>query len=71
LTKVRWKDAKKLDRARVGNSILQNPQVRELLVTLNGAEQNYSSTNLRGANLAGAKLMGANFTGAILSELKG
>jgi uncharacterized protein YjbI with pentapeptide repeats len=68
LTNVRWKDAKKLDRARVGNSILQNPQVRELVVTLNGAEQSYVSTNLRGANLAGAKLMGANFTGAILSE---
>lgn len=68
LTKVRWKDAKKLDRARVGSSILQNPNVRELVLTLNGVGQDFSNTNLRGANLADAKLMKANFTGAILSE---
>ena len=68
LTKVRWKDAKKLDRARVGSSILQNPSVRDLVLTLNGADQNFAETNLRGANLAGANLVRANFTGAILSE---
>jgi uncharacterized protein YjbI with pentapeptide repeats len=68
LTKVRWKAAQKLDRARVGSSILQNPRVRELVVTLNGVDQDYANTNLRGANLANARLLNANFTGAILSE---
>ncbi|MBE9157186.1 pentapeptide repeat-containing protein [Nodosilinea sp. LEGE 06152] len=68
LTNVRWEKTKKLDRARVGNSILQNPQVLKLVVTLNGANQNYFNTNLRGANLVGVNLTNANLNGAILSE---
>ncbi|PSN13671.1 hypothetical protein C7293_14995 [filamentous cyanobacterium CCT1] len=67
LHNVRWKDAKKLDRARVGSSILQNPSVRDLVLTLNGIGQKFAETDLRGANLAGANLVRANFTGAILS----
>ncbi len=68
LHRVRWKGAQKLDRARLGEAILQNPTVRELLVSHNGAGQNFTDCNLRGANLAGANLVGANFKRAILSE---
>jgi uncharacterized protein YjbI with pentapeptide repeats len=68
LTRVRWHDTQKLDRARLGTSILQNTKVRDLVVSLNGADQDFSNLTLRGANLAGANLIRANFTGAILSE---
>jgi uncharacterized protein YjbI with pentapeptide repeats len=63
-----WTNAKKLDRARVGNSILSNPKVRELLVTGNGYSKNYEDCNLRGANLTGATLHKANLKRADLSE---
>ncbi|MEM9819041.1 MAG: pentapeptide repeat-containing protein [Cyanobacteria bacterium P01_D01_bin.6] len=68
LTHVRWHNAKKLNCARVGNSILRNPRVRDLVVTLDGAGKNFSVSLLRGANLAGANLVGANFFGAVLSD---
>ncbi len=64
---VSWHDAKGLDRARVGNSILANPVVRELLVTRNGYKKSYVDANLRTANLDGVNLEGANLTWADLS----
>jgi len=62
-----WKNAKKLDRARVGDSILASPAVRKLLVSGNGINQSYVRANLREANLNGAKLNGANLKWADLS----
>jgi len=67
LEKVCWHDAKKLDRARVGNSILANPAVRELLVTRNGYKKSYIDANFRTANLNGVNLEDANLTWADLS----
>jgi uncharacterized protein YjbI with pentapeptide repeats len=69
LTRTLWKQAKKLDRARVGQSILANQEVRELLVTgkLNSSKS-YEGLNLRGANLDGVYLENVNFKRAILSE---
>ncbi len=60
--------AKMLDLARPGKSYLQNPQVRELLVTRQGQNKNFDHQNLRGANLQGANLVDASFIGADLSE---
>jgi len=69
LTRTLWKQAKKLDRARVGQSILSNPEVRELLVTGKpNPSKSYEGLNLRGANLDGVYLEGVNFKYAILSE---
>jgi uncharacterized protein YjbI with pentapeptide repeats len=68
LTHVCWKEAKKLSRAQVGDSILSSRTVRELLVTGNGINANFERSNLRGANLTGARLNGANFKRADLSE---
>lgn len=68
LTGVRWKESQKLDRARLGSSILQDPKVRHLAVSQSGANQDFTDCNLRGANLAEANLVGANFKRAILSE---
>jgi uncharacterized protein YjbI with pentapeptide repeats len=64
-----WQQAKKLDRANLGESILANCEVRELLVTgkLNPSKS-YEGLNLRGANLDGVYLKNASFKRAILSE---
>jgi len=63
-----WKDAKKLDRARPGNTLLAKSAVRELLVTSNGYHKSYEGANLNGANLKGANLEGANLKRADLSQ---
>ena len=65
---VCWHDAQKLDRARLGNSILSNPAVCELLVTRNGYKKSYVDANLRGADLNGVNLNEANLKWADLSE---
>lgn len=63
-----WKDTIKLARARVGNTILADAAVRELLVTGNGYKKSYVDANLRGANLNRANLNYANLKRANLSE---
>jgi uncharacterized protein YjbI with pentapeptide repeats len=64
-----WNQSQKLDRARVGQSILSNPEVRELLVTGKpNPSKSYEGLNLRGANLDGVYLEKVNFKRAILSE---
>lgn len=68
LNSVRWHNVRKLDHAHVGNSVLKNPKVRDLLVTLNGTDQDFSDMNLRGANLSGANLARADLSGVILNE---
>ena len=64
---VRWQDAQKLDRARVGNSILSTPAARELLVTPNGYKKSYVNVKLRTANLDSVNLEQADLTWADLS----
>jgi uncharacterized protein YjbI with pentapeptide repeats len=66
--KVCWFEAKWLDLARLGNSILSNPAVCELLVTRNGYKKSYVDANLRGADLNGVNLNGSNLKWADLSE---
>jgi uncharacterized protein YjbI with pentapeptide repeats len=61
LNRVRWHGAKQLNRARIGNSNLQDPRVRQLVTTLNGIDQDFSNIDLWGTNLAGAQLHRANF----------
>lgn len=68
LTHARWSNAQKLDRARVGDSILANTAIRELLTTRNGYRKSYVDANLRGANLMGVNLNKANLKWADLSE---
>lgn len=62
LTQVCWKDAKKLDRARVGDSILADANVRQLLISRSGYKQVYIGANLEAANLRGVNLTAANLT---------
>ena len=69
LVQVFWKGVKKLDCARLGNTYLADFKVRQLLVELNGQNQNYSGLNLEGVNLQGANLQNANFVGSNLNHV--
>ena len=68
LTRTRWYKAKKLDLARVDNSILAKASVRDLLVSGNGYKKSYIGENLKGANLTGSNLSEANLKEADISE---
>ncbi len=68
LTRTRFYEAKKLDFARVDNSILANRGVLNLLVTGNGRGKSYAGANLKGANLIGADLKEANLKDANITE---
>jgi uncharacterized protein YjbI with pentapeptide repeats len=68
LTHACWSNAQKLDRARVGDSLLANAAVRELLTSRNGYRKSYVDANLRGANLTGVNLNEANLKQADLSN---
>jgi uncharacterized protein YjbI with pentapeptide repeats/uncharacterized protein (DUF697 family) len=61
LTRARFYQAEQLSLARVEDSILAHPSLRNLLVTGNGRKKSYEGMNLNGANLTGADLSGANF----------
>ncbi|MEH1945974.1 MAG: pentapeptide repeat-containing protein [Nostoc sp.] len=64
LTLTRFYEAKKLDFARVDDTILANRAVLNLLVTCNGRGKSYAGANLKGANLKDADLNKANLKGA-------
>ncbi|WP_313887423.1 pentapeptide repeat-containing protein [Nodosilinea sp. LEGE 07088] len=68
LTRVRWFQAASLSKARTTGTYLEDPKIRQLVVTLNGQDQNFDHMDLRGLNLQGANLADASFIGAKLSE---
>ncbi|MCP6760018.1 MAG: pentapeptide repeat-containing protein [Fischerella sp. CENA71] len=68
LTHTRFYEAKKLDFARVGNTILTKLSVLKLLVTGNGRGKSYVGANLKGANLIGADLKETNLKNANINE---
>ncbi|NDJ17145.1 pentapeptide repeat-containing protein [Myxacorys almedinensis] len=68
LTQTNFYQAKHLDRAKVQNTILADPQIRALVTTHQGGHTSYARRDLRGANLAGADLRGADLSQADLSD---
>ncbi len=68
LTRTRWFEAKHLAQARISDTYLEDSKIRQLVVTLNGQEQNFDHMDLRGLNLQGANLVDASFIGTKLSE---
>ncbi|MEH2114028.1 MAG: pentapeptide repeat-containing protein [Nostoc sp.] len=68
LTRTRFYEAKKLDFARVDNSILAKGDILNLLVTGNGRGKSYAGANLKGANLISADLKEANLKDADITE---
>ncbi|MFQ4138226.1 pentapeptide repeat-containing protein [Nodosilinea sp. PGN35] len=76
--RTRLKNVAGLDYAWLGSDILEDYRSRQLLITLDGTDQDLTGADLRGANLAGAKLhraifKSANLKGALLkgAELHG
>jgi uncharacterized protein YjbI with pentapeptide repeats len=67
LNHVCWKDAKNLELAKIEDSILTDPRVRDLLTTQDGYKKSYVGANLRNANLNGVNLENANLSLADLS----
>jgi uncharacterized protein YjbI with pentapeptide repeats len=63
-----WYNTRQLNWARVGETILTNPEVRDLLVTRNGYYKSYQDANLRGANLMDADLSYANLKNSDLTN---
>lgn len=68
LTRTRWYHSKCLEFARLGNTYLSNPKIRQLVVTCNGQGQNFDGLNLTGVNLQDARLQDASFIGASLNQ---
>ena len=67
LKRANFRDAKHLEFAYAKGTSLENPRVRRLLVSGEGAGKSYAGLNLKGAFLAEARLGGADFTEADLS----
>lgn len=63
-----WYNCRQLNWAKVGETILNNPAVRDLLVTRNGHRKSYQEAILRGANLMDADLTYANLKNADLTN---
>jgi uncharacterized protein YjbI with pentapeptide repeats len=68
VTRTCFYHAKQLNWATIGNTILTDPVVQDLLVSGNGYGKSYVNANLRGANLNGADLSNANLTNVDLSQ---
>ncbi|MEG3955892.1 pentapeptide repeat-containing protein [Microcoleus sp. herbarium2] len=68
VTRTCWSNTKYLEQARFGGTILVDPNVRNLLVTLQGINGNYVGCNLKGSHLVDAILSNANFTEADISD---
>ena len=63
-----WCNAKSLEFARLGNTCLANPKIRQLVVTCDGQGRNFDGLDLTGVNLQDANLQDASFIGAYLNQ---
>jgi uncharacterized protein YjbI with pentapeptide repeats len=68
LERVCWKGARRLELARLGGTILEDPTCRKLLVSGSAPGADLRGLNLRGAYLPQADLRGADLREANLSE---
>ena len=68
LIRVSWNKAQALDRARMGRTYMQLPQIRQLVTTLQGQGQKFDRLNLSGINLSGANLRDASFISCDLND---
>ncbi|MBV6626778.1 MAG: pentapeptide repeat-containing protein [Rivularia sp. (in: Bacteria)] len=66
--KTWWYQTKYLHIARVGNSYLQHPVVRQLVTSGCGENRNFDRLNLKGINVKQAHLNNSSFIGTDLSE---
>ncbi|MEG4343627.1 pentapeptide repeat-containing protein [Microcoleus sp. A003_D6] len=68
LMRTSWYDVQGLEFARLENTYLANPKIRQLVITLKGEFQNFDGLNLEGVNLQDAYLQGASFIGTNLNN---
>jgi len=68
LIRTCWQGADQLDQVRVGKTLLDQPAVRNLLITKDGYKKSYVAANLEGANLAGVNLESANLKQSNLNQ---
>ncbi|WP_375491133.1 pentapeptide repeat-containing protein [uncultured Nostoc sp.] len=68
LTRTCWRNAKQLDRVRLGQTYLQNAEVCQLLVTGEGQGKKFDRQDLQGVNLHRANLAHASFINTDLSQ---
>jgi uncharacterized protein YjbI with pentapeptide repeats len=68
LARTCWFGTKHLAQARISNTYLADPKILQLVVTLNGQNQNFDHMDMRGLNLQGANLTDASLIGTKLSE---
>ncbi len=68
LTRTCWFHTEHLHNARLEDTYLQDPKVRQLLITKDGRDRSFDFLNLRGLNLQDANLQDASFIGTYLSE---
>ncbi|MEO1621881.1 MAG: pentapeptide repeat-containing protein, partial [Cyanobacteria bacterium J06632_3] len=68
LTRTCFREAQFLDYALVNGTLLEQSAVRRLVVTGQGARQNYTGLDLRGAYLVDTDLLGADLTDADISR---
>ena len=66
LLRTNWYQAKQLERSHREGTYLANEQIRRLVETKDGHDQNFERQNLHGLNLAGANLADANLMKADL-----
>lgn len=68
ITRTNWSGAKGISLAPVGETYLQNANIRKLLITKKGQNQNFDRCQMRGVNLSGANLVDVSFIESDLSE---
>ncbi len=68
LTRTCWFQSQNLDCARVEGTYLEEPKVRQLVITKDGQNQKFDHLNLQDLNLKDAKLQSASFISTDLSE---
>lgn len=68
LTRTCWFQSKNLEQARLEDTYLEQPNIRQLAITKDGREQEFNNLNLRYLNLENANLQDASFISTDLSE---
>jgi uncharacterized protein YjbI with pentapeptide repeats len=68
LTRTRWFQSQGLEKSLVKGTYLDNPAIRNLVISGEGQGRNFDYQNLQGLNLRGAQLSDASFIGAALSN---
>ena len=68
LTRASFLNSKGLNQARLDSTYLSDKKIRQLAISRDGSNKDYSYRSLKGINLQGANLSESNFVGADLTD---